>query len=337
MKSRKIAILGAGAFGLSLAVMLDGLGHKVTVRSRHCGELLRERENRRKLPGVKIAKGIEITEDISCVEGKEFVIAAVPTGQVRSVMREAAPYIGEGAAVANTGKGLEADSYKRMSEVVREETGKPCVVLTGPSHAEEVAIGMPTTIVAACEDKRQAEFAQSVMSGGMFRVYLNDDVIGCEIAGALKNVIALCAGICDGMKLGDNTKAALMTRGVWEMSRLGAAMGGKMETFAGLAGVGDMIVTCTSIHSRNRRAGILIGEGLSPEEAVKLVGTVEGYFCTKAAYELSRKFGICLPITEQCYGVLYEGASPRDAIGSLMGRPSRRESENALYEIDVRS
>ncbi len=336
MKNRKIAILGAGAFGLSLAVILDGMGHSVTLRSRHCEDLLRERENRQKLPGIRISEKIEITSDIACVREKELVIAAVPTGQVRSVMGEAAPYLDERTVIANTGKGLEADSYKRMSEVIAEETKHPCVVLTGPSHAEEVAVGMPTTIVAACGDREKTAFVQGIMTSGTLRVYINDDVIGCEIGGALKNVIALCAGICDGMKLGDNTKAALMTRGIWEISRLGVAMGGKMETFAGLAGVGDLIVTCTSMHSRNRRAGILIGEGVSPEEAVKRVGTVEGYFCTKAAFELSRKFGICLPITEQCYRVLYEGASPKDAIRSLMTRPSRRESENALYDLEVR-
>ncbi|MDE6593088.1 MAG: NAD(P)-dependent glycerol-3-phosphate dehydrogenase [Oscillospiraceae bacterium] len=333
MKKRKIAILGAGAFGLSLAVMLDGMGHSVTIRSRHCEDLLRDRENKDKLPGIKINERIEICSDISCVGGKELVVAAVPTGQVRSVMREAAPYLDDMAVIANTGKGLEADSYKRMSEVINEETDRPCVVLTGPSHAEEVAVGMPTTIVAACGDREKTAFVQGIMTSGTLRVYINDDVIGCEIGGALKNVIALCAGICDGMKLGDNTKAALMTRGIWEISRLGVAMGGKMETFAGLAGVGDLIVTCTSMHSRNRRAGMLIGEGVSPEKAVERVGTVEGYFCTKAAFELSRKFGICLPITEQCYRVLYEGASPKDAIRSLMTRPSRRESENALYDI----
>lgn len=316
-----------------MAVMLDGMGHSVTIRSRHCEDLLRDRENKDKLPGIKINERIEICSDISCVGGKELVVAAVPTGQVRSVMREAAPYLDDKAVIANTGKGLEADSYKRMSQVIAEETDRPCVVLTGPSHAEEVAVGMPTTVVAACGDREKTEFVQSVMTSSTFRVYINDDVIGCEIGGALKNVIALCAGICDGMGLGDNTKAALMTRGVWEISRLGAALGGKMETFAGLAGVGDLIVTCTSMHSRNRRAGILIGEGVSPREAVKRVGTVEGYFCTKAAYELSRKCGICLPITEQCYRVLFEGMSPKSTISSLMTRPSRRESENAFYGL----
>lgn len=333
MKSQKITILGAGAFGLSLAVSLNGMGHSVTIRSRHCDELLRDRENKEKLPGVRIGRGIEITSDISSVCSRDLVIAAVPTAQVRRLMREAAPYLDDRTVIVNTGKGLEADSYKRMSQVVSEETDRPCVVLTGPSHAEEVARGVPTTIVAACSDREKMEFVQSVMTSSSLRVYLNDDVIGCEIGGALKNVIALCAGICDGMGLGDNTRAALMTRGVWEISRLGVALGGKMETFAGLTGIGDLIVTCTSMHSRNRRAGILIGEGVSPEEAVKRIGTVEGYFCTKAAYELSRQCGICLPITEQCYRVLFEGHDPRNAIRSLMERPSRRESENAFYGL----
>ncbi|MBP0957780.1 MAG: NAD(P)-dependent glycerol-3-phosphate dehydrogenase [Oscillospiraceae bacterium] len=336
MDKANIMVLGSGGFGLSLAVMLNGMGHDVTVWSKFPAELddiRRDGENKAKLPGVKISEKIRLTDDISEAKGKDLIIFGIPVNFVRSVAKELAPYIDEKTVLVNTGKGLEGGSLKFISEVIFEETGKKIVVLTGPSHAEEVAIGMPTTVIAASEIPSQAEYVQSVMSNSTLRIYNNDDVIGCEIGGALKNVIALCAGICDGMGFGDNTKAALMTRGIWEISRLGIALGGKQETFAGLSGVGDLIVTCTSMHSRNRRAGILIGQGVSPDEAVKQVGTVEGYFCTKAAYELSRKCGICLPITEKCYNVLYNGASPRDAIRELMGRPKRHESEMSLYDL----
>lgn len=336
MDNANIMVLGSGGFGLSLAVMLNGMGHDVTVWSKFRTELddiRRDGENKAKLPGVKISEKIRLTDDISEAKGKDLIIFGIPVNFVRSVAKEVAPYIDEKTVLVNTGKGLEGGSLKFISEVIFEETGKKIVVLTGPSHAEEVAIGMPTTVIAASEIPSQAEYVQSVMSNSTLRIYNNDDVIGCEIGGALKNIIALCAGICDGMGFGDNTKAALMTRGIWEISRLGMALGGKQETFAGLSGVGDLIVTCTSMHSRNRRAGILIGQGVSPDEAVKQVGTVEGYFCTKAAYELSRKCGICLPITEKCYNVLYNGASPRDAIRELMGRPKRHESEISLYDL----
>ncbi|MDD6991073.1 MAG: NAD(P)-dependent glycerol-3-phosphate dehydrogenase [Oscillospiraceae bacterium] len=336
MDKANIMVLGSGGFGLSLAVMLNGMGHDVTVWSKFRTELddiRRDGENKAKLPGVKISEKIRLTDDISEAKGKDLIIFGIPVNFVRSVAKEVAPYIDEKTVLVNTGKGLEGGSLKFISQVIFEETGKKIVVLTGPSHAEEVAIGMPTTVIAASEIPSQAEYVQSVMSNSTLRIYNNDDVIGCEIGGALKNVIALCAGICDGMGFGDNTKAALMTRGIWEISRLGMALGGKQETFAGLSGVGDLIVTCTSMHSRNRRAGILIGQGVSPDEAVKQVGTVEGYFCTKAAYELSRKCGICLPITEKCYNVLYNGASPRDAIRELMGRPKRHESEISLYDL----
>ena len=336
MEKSDIIVLGSGGFGLSLAVMLNGMGHDVTVWSKFKAELddiRRDGENKAKLPGVKISKEIRLTDDISEAKGKDLVIFGIPVNFVRDVAKEAAPYIDEKSVVVNTGKGLEGGSLKFISQVIFEETGKKIVVLTGPSHAEEVAIGMPTTVIAASEIPAQAEYVQTVMSNSTLRIYNNDDVIGCEIGGAMKNIIALCAGICDGMGFGDNTKAALMTRGMWEITRLGIALGGKEKTFAGLSGIGDLIVTCTSMHSRNRRAGILIGQGVDPKEAVKQVGTVEGYFCTKAAYELSRKCKICLPITEKCYDVLYNGANPRDAIRELMGRPKRRESEMSLYEL----
>ncbi len=329
-------ILGMGGFGLSLAVMLNNFGHNVTVWSafkQEIEDIRRDGENKQKLPGVKISDEIQLTDDISSVKNAEIVIFGIPTKKVREVAKKAAPYISPNTVVVNTGKGLEEGSLKRMSEVLEEELpDSPIVVLSGPSHAEEVALGMPTTVVAASKDKKYSDYIQSVMSNNTFRIYINDDLVGCELGGSLKNVIALCAGICDGMGFGDNTKAALMTRGITEIARLGVALGGKEETFAGLTGIGDLIVTCTSMHSRNRRAGILIGQGVSPEKAVEQVGTVEGYICTKAAYELAQKVGIDMPITEQCNNVLFHGLSSKAAVNNLMGRPKRHEAETVWVD-----
>ncbi|MGN0674402.1 MAG: NAD(P)H-dependent glycerol-3-phosphate dehydrogenase [Oscillospiraceae bacterium] len=329
-------ILGMGGFGLSLAVMLNNFGHNVTVWSafkQEIEDIRRDGENKQKLPGVKISDEIQLTDDISSVKNAEIVIFGIPTKKVREVAKKAAPYISPNTVVVNTGKGLEEGSLKRMSEVLEEELpDSPIVVLSGPSHAEEVALGMPTTVVAASKDKKYSDYIQSVMSNNTFRIYINDDLVGCELGGSLKNVIALCAGICDGMGFGDNTKAALMTRGITEIARLGVALGGKEDTFAGLTGIGDLIVTCTSMHSRNRRAGILIGQGVSPEKAVEQVGTVEGYICTKAAYELAQKVGIDMPITEQCNNVLFHGLSSKAAVNNLMGRPKRHEAETVWVD-----
>ncbi len=333
----EITILGAGGFGLSLAVMLNGMGHKVTVWSKLESEIEAIRadgENKMKLPGVKIPEDIALTADKSCVKGKDLVIFGIPSSFVRAVAAEAAPFMDRKTVVVNTGKGLEAGSLKRMSVVIGEELpDNHIVVLSGPSHAEEVAIGMATTVVAASEDIEYANIVQNTMSNDALRIYTNTDVIGCELGGALKNIIALCAGICDGMGYGDNTKAALMTRGLSEITRLGVALGAKPATFAGLTGIGDLIVTCTSMHSRNRRAGMLIGQGIAPEEAVKIVGTVEGYFCTKAAYELAKQAGVDMPITESCYNVLVNGKSVRGALAELMGRPKRNENEREVISF----
>ena len=332
----KFTILGMGGFGLSLAVMLNNFGHDVTVWSafqQEIEDIRRDGENRQKLPGVKISDEIELTDDITSVSGAEIVIFGIPTRKVREVAKKAAPHISPESVIVNTGKGLEDHSLKRMSQVLEEEIpNNPIVVLSGPSHAEEVALGIPTTVVAASKNKKYADYIQSVMSNNTFRVYINGDVVGCELGGSLKNVIALCAGICDGMSLGDNTKAALMTRGITEIARLGVALGGKSETFAGLTGIGDLIVTCTSVHSRNRRAGILIGQGVTPEEAIQQVGTVEGYICTRAAYELAQKVGVDMPITEQCYNVLFCGMNAKSALSNLMGRPKRHEAETIWVE-----
>lgn len=330
MEKADIAVLGAGGFGLALSVILDNMGHTVTVRSGHADEIIRNRESA-KLPGVKIPESISFTDDYSAVKDKDMVIFAVPVAQVRKTARSAYPYISGKSVIVNTAKGLEADTYLRMTEVISSELNTDkIVVLSGPSHAEEVARFMPTTVCAASEDKKYAEYVQSIMSSEYFRIYVSDDVKGCEIGGALKNIIALCAGICDGMGYGDNTKAALITRGIVEITRLGISMGAKEKTFSGLTGIGDLIVTCTSVHSRNRRAGILIGQGISPIEAVKEVGTVEGYFCTKAAYELSKIKGVSMPITEQCYSLIYGDNDPKTAIANLMKRPKKQESEELI-------
>lgn len=330
-------ILGMGGFGLSLAVMLNNFGHNVTVWSafeQEVEDIRRDGENKQKLPGVKISDEITLTNDVSLVKDADIVIFGIPTRKLREVAKKAAPHLSPNTVAVNTGKGLEDDTLKRMSEVLEEELpdGQPIVVLSGPSHAEEVALGMPTTVVAASKDSRYSDYIQSVMSNNTFRIYINNDLVGCELGGSLKNVIALCAGICDGMGFGDNTKAALMTRGISEIARLGVALGGKTETFAGLTGIGDLIVTCTSMHSRNRRAGILIGQGVTPEQAVDRVGTVEGYICTRAAYNLAQKTGISMPITEQCYRVLFEGLSAKAAVNNLMGRPKRHEAETVWVD-----
>lgn len=332
----KFTVLGMGGFGLALAVMLDNNGHSVNVWSAFESEIediKRDGENKKKLPGVKIKDSITLTSDISTVSDSDVVIFGVPTGFVRSVAKQAAPFITENTVILNTSKGLEDKTFKRMSEVLHEELpNSPIVILTGPSHAEEVGIGMPTTVVVASDNSKYSDYIQSIMSNIALRIYINDDVVGSELGGSLKNIIALCAGICDGMGFGDNTKAALMTRGITEIARLGVKMGGKRDTFAGLSGIGDLIVTCTSMHSRNRRAGILIGQGISPDEAVKQIGTVEGYTCTKVAYELSRSVGVVMPITEQCYNVLFNGLDPKTALRNLMGRPKGHETEQIWVE-----
>lgn len=333
----KIAILGSGGFGLSLAVMSDKIGHEVTVWSAFADEiemLKKQREHKKLLPGVKINPSISLVSDISEIAGSDIVIFAIPSSYVRKIAAIAKPYINNKTVIVNTGKGLENGTYKRLSEVLQEEfPDNPVVILTGPSHAEEVAIGMPTTVVAASKDRKYAEYIQDQISNLSFRIYVSDDLVGCELGGALKNIIALCAGICDGMGYGDNTKAALMTRGMVEIARLGVALGARIETFSGLTGMGDLIVTCTSMHSRNRRAGILIGEGTPAKSAVEQVGTVEGYGCAKTAYELCQKLNVSMPITEQLNLVLYSNKDVRQALKELMDRPKRHESESIFAKL----
>lgn len=331
-----ITILGSGGFGLALAIMADNAGHKVTVWSAFNDEIetiRRTGELKAKLPGVLVNKTIELTTDISCVKGKDIVILGIPSPFLRSVCEKAAPFMEKNTIVVNTAKGLESGSLKTMCQIAKESFPENHVaVLTGPSHAEEVARGLPTTIVTSSDSREVSYFIQSALSNQTFRVYVNDDEIGSEIGGTMKNIIALAAGVCDGLGYGDNTKAALMTRGIYEIAKLGKAMGAQEETFNGLSGIGDLIVTCCSMHSRNRRAGILIGQGVDPEEAVRRVGTVEGYVCTKNARELAKKMGIEMPITEELARVLFDGAPVKDALKKLMGRPPKNETEHEFLE-----
>ena len=328
----KAAVVGSGAWGTALAIRLCLNGHDVTMwtfEKERIPEMEQTRRNPR-LPGAVLPEGLKISGDYACIRGCKLVVMASPSFPLRSVCRNAAPYIDDDAVVVSVTKGLEQGTHLRMSQVVAQETGKEVVVLTGPSHAEEVSVNIPTGLLAASADQALAEFVQDTFMADTLRVYTSPDPAGAELAAALKNVIALCAGITDGLGFGDNTKAMLMTRGLTETARLGVALGARKETFTGLAGVGDLIVTCTSMHSRNRRAGILIGQGKDVQEAMKEVGAVvEGYYAAKSAYELGKQEGIDMPITEAAYKVLYEGADVKEAVKGLLSRQRKAESEDA--------
>lgn len=325
-----ITILGCG-FGTALAVMLNENGHKVTAWSKYPQEIetiKRDREHKKLLPGIKIPETIEFTADPSCVRGADIIIAAIPSRFVRDGISTVKPYVEAKSVILNVGKGLEEDTYNRLSQVISEELPQnPVVVMAGPCHAEEVGRGVPTTVVMASEWENMAGYVQETLINSTFRIYVNDDVIGCEIAPALKNPIALCCGIVEGMGLGDNTLAALMTRGLTEITRLGVAMGARWETFTGLAGVGDLIVTCTSVHSRNHRAGLLIGKGMEVGAAIETVGTVEGYGCCKIAHQLAQIKGVQIPIIDQLFEVCFNGSSPENGVRKLMNRPKKHEKE----------
>lgn len=327
----RIMVLGAGGWGTALAVMSNTYGNTVTLWSPFAEEIVsirRDGEHRKLLPGIPVPAGITLTTELTAAQAADLIILAVPSFAIADTAEALAPYVPQGTLIANAGKGLEKTHYLRFSEVIRKRIPQArVVVLSGPSHAEEVGHGVPTSLVAASQDIAAAEQVQDMLSNPVFRLYVNDDVIGVELGGALKNVIALAAGICDGLGMGSNTKAALMTRGLAEMARLGVAMGAHSETFAGLSGMGDLIVTCDSMHSRNRRAGILIGQGVSPEEAIKQVGTVEGYLAAKAARSLAKKADVDMPIVEQCYRICYKGENPRKALSILMKRPKKHENE----------
>ena len=326
-----IAVCGAGGWGTALAVMASRFGQDVALWSTFEEEIegiRRHGEHKKLLPGIPVPRDVRLTSDLACAADADLVLLSVPSFAVGQTAEKLRPHLRPDTVVANAGKGLEEATLRRFSDILTDKLpGIRVAVLSGPSHAEEVGRGVPTSVVSASTDLEAAERVQDLLMNPTFRIYLSRDVAGVELGGALKNVIALAAGICDGLDMGDNTKAALMTRGLAEMARLGAAMGAKAETFAGLSGMGDLIVTCGSMHSRNRRAGILIGQGISPAEAVRQVGTVEGYLAAGAAWKLARREGVSMPITEQCYRVCYEGQPPEDAIRLLMGRPKRHEGE----------
>lgn len=328
----KTAVIGSGAWGTALAIRLCKNGHDVTMWTFE-KDLIGQMESTRcnpRLPGAVLPEGLKISGDYACAEGCKLVVIASPSFPLRSVCKGVAPHIDPDAVVVSVTKGLEAGTHLRMSQVVAQETGREVVVLTGPSHAEEVSLDVPTGLLAASTSRDLAEFVQDAFMSDALRVYTSADPVGAELGAALKNVIALCAGIADGMGCGDNTKAMLMTRGLTETARLGVSLGADKETFKGLSGVGDLIVTCTSMHSRNRRAGILIGQGKSADEAMREVGAVvEGYYAAKSAYELGKQQGIDMPITEAAYRVLYEGADVREVVRGLLTRNRRAESEDA--------
>ncbi len=328
----KIVVLGSGGWGTALAVTANRHGHTVSLWSpfeQELDSIRRHGQHKKLLPGIAVSAAIDLTTDLSCTADAELVVMAVPSFAIASTAAKLRPFLRPGAVVANAGKGLEEGTYRRFTEVIEESLpGIRAVALSGPSHAEEVGRGIPTLVVSASRDAEAAKTVQTLLMSPDFRIYTSDDVIGVELGGALKNVIALAAGICDGLDMGDNTRAALMTRGMAEIARLGVSLGARAGTFAGLSGIGDLIVTCSSMHSRNRRAGILIGQGLSPAEAVERVGTVEGYLVAETAYHLARKGGIPMPIVESCYRICYENYAPIEAVRSLMERPGRPEDEN---------
>ena len=333
-----IGIIGAGSWGTALAMNLHKNGHSVTVWSIVESEiemLKNEREHKDKLPGVKLPEDMEFTTDLrTAVTDKDVLVLAVPSPYTRKTSRSMAPYVREGQLIINASKGIEENTLMTMSQVIEEELPQAEVaVLSGPSHAEEVGKGLPTTIVVGAKKKNTAEYLQNIFMNEVFRVYISPDVLGIELGAALKNVVALAAGIADGLGYGDNAKAALITRGITEIGRLGVAMGGRVETFYGLTGIGDLIVTCASMHSRNRRAGILIGQGYTMEQAmdeVKMV--VEGVYSAKAAIGLAKKYEVQLPIIEEVNAVLFEGQPADESVQNLMLRDKKIENPLLPWE-----
>ncbi|MCM1160064.1 MAG: NAD(P)H-dependent glycerol-3-phosphate dehydrogenase [Roseburia sp.] len=329
----KISVIGAGSWGTALALLLSKNGHEVNVWSimeEEVNMLTEKREHTEKLPGVKLPESMTFTTDLEqSVKGKDLLVLAVPSPFTRSTSKSMCPFVEEGQLIVNVAKGVEEATLMTLSEIIEQEIPKAEVaVLSGPSHAEEVGRGLPTTCVAGAKTKKTAEYIQEIFMNEVFRVYTSPDIIGIELGGALKNVVALAAGIADGLGYGDNTKAALITRGITEIARLGTKMGGEYKTFAGLTGIGDLIVTCASVHSRNRRAGTLIGKGYSMEEAMKEVKmVVEGVYSAKAAMGLAKKYQVSLPIIEQVNQVLFENKPADEAVRELMLRDKREEDE----------
>lgn len=334
----RVSVLGAGGWGLAIAVLLHNNGHEVTVWSALQSEvdmLVNEHENKKSLPGIKIPEGIKITTELSeATDNMNIIVMAVASSFTRQTASRLKGLVKEGQIIVNVAKGIEESTLMTLTDIISEELpGTDVAVLSGPSHAEEVGRGLPTTCVAGANSRETAELIQNIFMSDCFRVYISSDVLGIELGGALKNVIALAAGIADGLGYGDNTKAALITRGISEITKLGVAMGGKFETFCGLTGIGDLIVTCASMHSRNRRAGILIGKGYSMKAAMEEVNmVVEGVYSAKAALALSKKYDISMPIIEKVNEVLFEDLSASSAVKDLMVRS--KTSENPTVNWD---
>ena len=330
-KALDVAVIGSGSFGTAMANLIVHNGHRVTIYGRNKAflEAMKEtRINSRYLPDVLLSDKLEYTNDLGeAVRDKDIVVFAVPAQTFRQVSADASPYLADGTIVVNLAKGIEKNTLKRMSEVAAETIPQArYVALSGPTHAEEIVMNAPAGIVAASADPEAARFVQDAFMSEQLRIYTQDDMVGVEIAGAVKNVIAIATGISDGMKLGSNARAALMTRSVHEIKRLGLELGANAETFSGLAGIGDLIVTCATDLSRNRRCGLMIGQGLKAEEAVEKVGSVvEGYYTADAVYDLSRKLGVEMPVCMATRAVLKGELDPGKAVRMLMSREKKDE------------
>lgn len=332
----KISIIGSGGWGIALTILLHKNGHDLTIWSfdkKEAEELKKTRQNKTKLPNILLPEDVKVTDDLrEAVDDKDILILAVPSKAIRSVSKSLKNIIKDNQIIVNVAKGLEEDTLETMTDIIEEELKgkKPQVaVLSGPSHAEEVGKGIPTTCVVSAHNKELTLYLQNIFMNPSFRVYTSPDMLGVEIGGALKNVIALAAGIADGLNYGDNTKAALITRGIKEISALGVAMGGEQSTFYGLTGLGDLIVTCASMHSRNRRAGILLGQGKTLDEAIKEVNmVVEGVYSAKSALMAAKKYNVEIPIIEQVNAVLFENKNAAEAVNELMIRDKKLEIQS---------
>ena len=326
----RAAVIGSGGWGTALAIALHRNGHETLLWS-HDSQKAHEVQATRinpMLPDIRLPDGMTVTGEDEAISDCGLVVIACPSVHIRSVCRRIAPWLSKDAVMVSVTKGIEQGTFYRMSQIVEEETHRKVVALTGPSHAEEVARQIPTGCLAACADQKLAEMVQDAFMSEKFRIYTSPDIIGAELGGALKNVIALCAGTIDGLGYGDNTLAMLMTRGLTEIARLGMAMGAKKDTFAGLAGIGDLIATCTSKHSRNRRAGLMLGKGMALEMVLSAVGgAVEGYYAASSARALAQKMGVEMPIVEAAYQVLYEDITAADAVRELLHRQRRPEED----------
>ncbi|WP_338982320.1 NAD(P)H-dependent glycerol-3-phosphate dehydrogenase [Fusobacterium nucleatum] len=332
----KISVIGSGGWGIALAILLHKNGHNLTIWSfdkKEAEELKINRQNKTKLPNILLPEDIKVTDNLKeAVDNKDILVLAVPSKAIRSVSKSLKDIIKDNQIIVNVAKGLEEDTLKTMTDIIEEELKEKnpqVAVLSGPSHAEEVGKGIPTTCVVSAHNKELTLYLQNIFMNPSFRVYTSPDMIGVEIGGALKNVIALAAGIADGLNYGDNTKAALITRGIKEISSLGVAMGGEQSTFYGLTGLGDLIVTCASMHSRNRRAGILLGQGKTLDEAIKEVNmVVEGIYSAKSALMAAKKYNIEIPIIEQVNAVLFENKNAAEAVNELMIRDKKLEIQS---------